>query len=202
MAALADQALAFAAMTIVPSNASFRTIKLQVNFIMGGRAHPLCIKARVVATTERLITVRADFCRDDGKLIAEASAQQLVAAFGTSARTRCRGYPSMPIPSAVGGACRHGSASHRARTRAAARSGLAESPKRATLTCASCSWLALWRWCGKQSRAARSGRGVAQLLERKKPEVAAVALANKNARIIWAMMATGEPYRETELAAA
>ncbi|GGB58417.1 IS110 family RNA-guided transposase [Blastomonas aquatica] len=43
---------------------------------------------------------------------------------------------------------------------------------------------------------------VAQLLERKKPKVAAVALANKNARIIWAMMATGEPYREPELAAA
>jgi transposase len=35
-----------------------------------------------------------------------------------------------------------------------------------------------------------------QLLARKKPKVAAVALANKNARIIWAMMATGEPYRE------
>ncbi len=43
---------------------------------------------------------------------------------------------------------------------------------------------------------------VTQLLERKKPKVAAVALANKNARIIWAMMATGEAYRETELAAA
>ena len=43
---------------------------------------------------------------------------------------------------------------------------------------------------------------VAQLLARKKPKVAAVALANKNARIIWAMMATGEPYREPELAAA
>ena len=41
-----------------------------------------------------------------------------------------------------------------------------------------------------------------QLLARKKPKVAAVALANKNARIIWAMMATGEPYRETALAAA
>lgn len=37
---------------------------------------------------------------------------------------------------------------------------------------------------------------MAQLLARKKPKVAAVALANKNARIIWAMMATGEPYRE------
>lgn len=43
---------------------------------------------------------------------------------------------------------------------------------------------------------------VAQLLARKKPKVAAVALANKNARIIWAMLATGEPYREPELAAA
>lgn len=43
---------------------------------------------------------------------------------------------------------------------------------------------------------------VAQLLERKKPKVAAVALANKNARIIWAMMASGQPYREAELAAA
>ncbi len=37
---------------------------------------------------------------------------------------------------------------------------------------------------------------VRQLLSRKKPKVAAVALANKNARIIWAMIATGEPYRE------
>jgi len=43
---------------------------------------------------------------------------------------------------------------------------------------------------------------VTQLLARKKPKVAAVALANKNARIIWAMMTTGEPYREAELAAA
>jgi len=41
-----------------------------------------------------------------------------------------------------------------------------------------------------------------QLLERKKPKVAAVALANKNARIVWAMLATGETYREAELAAA
>ena len=43
---------------------------------------------------------------------------------------------------------------------------------------------------------------VTQLLERKKPKIAAVALANKNARIVWAMMARGETYRETELAAA
>lgn len=43
---------------------------------------------------------------------------------------------------------------------------------------------------------------VKQLLERKKPKVAAIALANKNARIVWAMLATGETYREAELAAA
>ncbi|MBA4765288.1 MAG: IS110 family transposase, partial [Erythrobacter sp.] len=41
---------------------------------------------------------------------------------------------------------------------------------------------------------------IAQLLERKKPRVAAVALANKNARIIWAMLASGEPYREVPAA--
>jgi transposase len=39
---------------------------------------------------------------------------------------------------------------------------------------------------------------IAQLLARKKPKVAAVALANKNARIVWAMMASGEAYRETQ----
>jgi len=82
---------------MVPPNAAFRTINLQVNFIIGGRAHPLCIEARVVATTERLLTVRADFRRDDGKLIAEADAQQLVAEVGARARTRRKGYPFVPI---------------------------------------------------------------------------------------------------------
>jgi transposase len=37
---------------------------------------------------------------------------------------------------------------------------------------------------------------LAQLLARRKAKVAAVALANKNARTVWAMMMTGEPYRE------
>ena len=34
------------------------------------------------------------------------------------------------------------------------------------------------------------------LLARRKAKVAAVALANNNARMIWAMMASGERYRE------
>jgi len=35
-----------------------------------------------------------------------------------------------------------------------------------------------------------------RLLERRKPKVAAIALANKNARIAWAMMMRGDRYRE------
>ena len=39
-----------------------------------------------------------------------------------------------------------------------------------------------------------------QLLARRKPKVAAVALANKNARMIWAVMTSGERYREPQVA--
>lgn len=37
---------------------------------------------------------------------------------------------------------------------------------------------------------------IARLLERRKPKIAAMALANKNARIAWAMMMTGDHHRE------
>ena len=35
-----------------------------------------------------------------------------------------------------------------------------------------------------------------QLLARRTPKVAAVALANTTARMVWAIMTSGEPYRE------
>lgn len=82
LAALADQVLTFAAMTVVPQEAVFRTLNLQVNFMRVGRQAPLAIEGRVVAQTRQLITVRAEFRREDGELIAEASAQQLVMARG------------------------------------------------------------------------------------------------------------------------
>jgi uncharacterized protein (TIGR00369 family) len=78
LAALADQALAFAAMTVAPDDAGFRTLNLNVNFLRLTPAQPLIIEARVVAQTRRLITVRAEFRRGDGQLIAEATAQQLL----------------------------------------------------------------------------------------------------------------------------
>ena len=81
LAALADQVLAFAAMTVVPDELHFRTLNLQLNFVRIGRAHPLRIEARVSARTRQMITVRADFRREDGELLAEASAQQLLMPF-------------------------------------------------------------------------------------------------------------------------
>jgi transposase len=41
-----------------------------------------------------------------------------------------------------------------------------------------------------------------KLLERKPRKVAAVALANKMARVIWAMLTSGQNYRPATLAAA
>jgi uncharacterized protein (TIGR00369 family) len=81
LAALADQALAFAAMTVVPHDRLYRTVNLQMNFLKVGRDGPLTIEARVVARTRQLITARAEFRREDGALIADATAQQIVMAF-------------------------------------------------------------------------------------------------------------------------
>jgi uncharacterized protein (TIGR00369 family) len=81
LAALADQTLAFAAMTVVPHDRLFRTVNLQLNFLRVGRSHPLIIEARVVAQTRQLVTVRAEFRRQDGALIADATAQQILMPF-------------------------------------------------------------------------------------------------------------------------
>jgi uncharacterized protein (TIGR00369 family) len=81
LAALADQALAFAAMTVVPHDRLYRTVNLQMNFLKVGRDGPLTIEAKVVARTRQLITARAEFRREDGALIADATAQQIVMAF-------------------------------------------------------------------------------------------------------------------------
>ena len=77
LAALADQVLAFAAMTVVADEVHFRTVNLQMQFVKVGRAHPLTIEAKVVSTSRQLITVAAEFRRPDGEVIATAQAQQV-----------------------------------------------------------------------------------------------------------------------------
>ena len=81
LAALADQALAFAAMTVVGETQAYRTINLALNFVRVTRMVPLTIEARVVAVTKQVITVRAEFRREDGQLVAEATAQQFLMPF-------------------------------------------------------------------------------------------------------------------------
>ena len=78
IAALADQALTFAAMTSVPDDNMFRTLNLSVTFLRVGKAEPLSIEAKVMSQTRQIISTRAEFRRPDGELIAEASAQQFL----------------------------------------------------------------------------------------------------------------------------
>jgi transposase len=51
---------------------------------------------------------------------------------------------------------------------------------------------------GRQGRKGRAAPWLSELLARKPKKVAAVALANKMARIIWAMMVSGETYRQPQ----
>ncbi|MDB5694338.1 MAG: thioesterase superfamily protein [Alphaproteobacteria bacterium] len=78
IAALADQVLAFAAMTVLPGNAVFRTLNLSVSFVRIAKAGILDIEARVISQTRRVTATRAEFRRADSALVAEASAQQLL----------------------------------------------------------------------------------------------------------------------------
>ena len=83
IAALADQMLAFAAMTVVPGDHLFRTTNLAVSFFKLGRHQPIDIEARVVAQSRHLIHVRVDFRNAAGELLAEASAQQILTKIGS-----------------------------------------------------------------------------------------------------------------------
>lgn len=80
LAALADQSAAFATMTVMGEEETFRTTHLSVQFFRVGRAYPLEIAGRVVARTRRMVSVEVDFRRPDGELIARATAQQIIQA--------------------------------------------------------------------------------------------------------------------------
>ena len=78
IAALADQALAFAAMTVVPDDRTYRATQLNVSFYRVGRDSPVFIRAEVIAHTRQLISVRARFIQAQDRLIAEAGAQHIL----------------------------------------------------------------------------------------------------------------------------
>jgi len=104
--------------------------------------------------------------------------------------SRKRGYRT-PKPFARAGVLPPGSASHRARTRPPgdrSSAGSGDEDLRRLLVIGATAVI----------RAAKPGRTapwLMGLLARKPKKVAAVALANKMARIVWAMMVSGETYR-------
>lgn len=96
IAALADQMLAFVALTVVPADMAFRTINLNVNFVRMGVGHGLMVEARVVSRTRRLLTARVEFKNPAGALVAEATGQQLLMPFDDAT---ARGVPADAPPS-------------------------------------------------------------------------------------------------------
>jgi uncharacterized protein (TIGR00369 family) len=80
IAALADQVLTFAAMTVVPGEFAFRTINLQVQFLRITRGEELVIEGRVVSQSKQTIVVEAAF-RHGEALVAQANAVQLLRPF-------------------------------------------------------------------------------------------------------------------------
>src|SRR5208282_2229582 len=70
------------------------------------------------------------------------------------------------------------------------------SPSAAIATCAPCSFTAPAQLCaGSSADATDAASGRAALKLARGFNVAAVALANKNARIIWALLTRGDNYR-------
>jgi uncharacterized protein (TIGR00369 family) len=80
LAALADQILAFAAMTVIPGDKVFRTCNLNVSFYRASKDASIQIEGKVVAQSRQTISVKAEFRNNAGELIAEASALQILQA--------------------------------------------------------------------------------------------------------------------------
>lgn len=78
LAALADQMLAFAAMTVLPPEKIFRTSGFSIAFFKNSRGAPLHIEGRVISQSSQLVHARVEFRDAEGALFSEATGQQVL----------------------------------------------------------------------------------------------------------------------------
>lgn len=78
IAALFDQAFAFAAMTVMEDDEACRTTSLNISFISLSRSEDILIEAKVVSRSRRLITVEATLSSNTGEIRSIATAQQMI----------------------------------------------------------------------------------------------------------------------------
>lgn len=77
IAALFDQALAFATMTVIGDDEGYRTTNLNISFMSLSRSEELVLEARVVSRSRRLITVEGTLSAKTGEIRSIATAQQM-----------------------------------------------------------------------------------------------------------------------------
>ena len=77
IAALFDQAFAFATMTVIGDHEAYRTSNLNVSFLSLSRSEPITLRADVVARSKRLITLDGRMLSPTGTIRAIATAQQI-----------------------------------------------------------------------------------------------------------------------------
>ncbi|MBP6013990.1 MAG: PaaI family thioesterase [Alphaproteobacteria bacterium] len=84
IAALADQILTFAAMSVVDDNTAFRTANLSLQFVKLTRGEPLIVEGRVLSQSKQIIAVEAEIRTESGALVAKASGQQIVTRYAAA----------------------------------------------------------------------------------------------------------------------
>jgi uncharacterized protein (TIGR00369 family) len=80
LAALADSTLGLAVMTVLEDEEVFTTSDLRVSFFRPATGGVLRIEGRVVHRGRSMAHVEVDFSREDGKLVAKATATQVITA--------------------------------------------------------------------------------------------------------------------------
>lgn len=86
LAALADQMLTFACMSVLTNDEAMRTTDLQMRFFKLARGEPLIVEGRVLKRSRSLIHGEVDFRREDGDMIGRASGQMFVTPFPAERR--------------------------------------------------------------------------------------------------------------------